>query len=73
MPWVVFEPTILAFKRANTIHALDRAAPVISRQLVVTATVILKVQVEGLVADTGEMRMRTNLAWNTGEHLKDKA
>jgi hypothetical protein len=29
MPQVGFEPTIPAFKRAKTVHALDRAAPVI--------------------------------------------
>jgi hypothetical protein len=29
MPWVGFEPTIPAFKRAKTIHALHRAATVI--------------------------------------------
>jgi hypothetical protein len=28
MPWVGFEPTIPAFERAKTIHALDRAATV---------------------------------------------
>jgi hypothetical protein len=32
MPLVVFEPTILAFERAKTVHALDRAATVISRK-----------------------------------------
>jgi hypothetical protein len=29
MPWVGFEPTILGFERAKTVHALDRAATVI--------------------------------------------
>jgi hypothetical protein len=29
MPWVVFEPTIPAFERAKTVHALDSAATVI--------------------------------------------
>jgi hypothetical protein len=29
MPQVGFEPTILVFKRAKTVHALDRAATVI--------------------------------------------
>jgi hypothetical protein len=29
MPQVGFEPTIPAFKRAKTVHALDRAAAVI--------------------------------------------
>jgi hypothetical protein len=29
MPWVGFEPSIPAFKRAKTVHALDRAATVI--------------------------------------------
>jgi hypothetical protein len=29
MPWVEFEPTIQAFERAKTFHALDRAATVI--------------------------------------------
>jgi hypothetical protein len=29
MPWDGFEPTILAFERAKTVHALDRAATVI--------------------------------------------
>jgi hypothetical protein len=28
MPWVEFEPTILASERAKAIHALDRAATV---------------------------------------------
>jgi hypothetical protein len=30
MPWAGFEPTIPAFKREKTVHALDRAATVIS-------------------------------------------
>jgi hypothetical protein len=29
MPQVGFEPTIPVFERAKTVHALDRAAPVI--------------------------------------------
>jgi hypothetical protein len=29
MPWVTFEPTIPASKRAKTVHALDRSATVI--------------------------------------------
>jgi hypothetical protein len=29
MPWVWFEPTIQAFERAKTVHALERAATVI--------------------------------------------
>jgi hypothetical protein len=29
MPWVGFEPTVPASERANTVHALDRAATVI--------------------------------------------
>jgi hypothetical protein len=29
LPWVGFEPTIPAFERAKTVHALDRAATVI--------------------------------------------
>jgi hypothetical protein len=29
MPWMEFEPTIPAFERAKTVHALDRAATVI--------------------------------------------
>jgi hypothetical protein len=29
MPWVGFKPTIPAFERAETVHALDRAATVI--------------------------------------------
>jgi hypothetical protein len=29
MPWVGFEPTIPAFERAKTVHALDRAVIVI--------------------------------------------
>jgi hypothetical protein len=33
MPWVGFEPTIPAFKRAKTFHDLDRAATVIGRKL----------------------------------------
>jgi hypothetical protein len=28
MPWVVFEPTIPASERAETVHALDRSATV---------------------------------------------
>jgi hypothetical protein len=28
MPWLGFEPTIPAFERAKTVHALDRAATV---------------------------------------------
>jgi hypothetical protein len=31
MPWVEFEPTIPAFERAKTVHALDRAATVIGQ------------------------------------------
>jgi hypothetical protein len=30
MPWVGFEPTIPVYERAKTVHALDRAANVIS-------------------------------------------
>jgi hypothetical protein len=33
MPWVGFEPTIPALKRANMVHALDRAASVIGKSL----------------------------------------
>jgi hypothetical protein len=29
MPWVGFEPTILAFEQAKTVHALDREANVV--------------------------------------------
>jgi hypothetical protein len=29
IPWVEFEPTIPVFKRAKTVHALDRAATMI--------------------------------------------
>jgi hypothetical protein len=35
MPWVGFEPTIPAFQRAKTIHALDRAASVIGAKLII--------------------------------------
>jgi hypothetical protein len=35
MPWVGFEPTILAFERAKTIHALDRAAIVIGNHPII--------------------------------------
>jgi hypothetical protein len=31
MPRMGFEPTIPAFERAKTVHALDRAAPVIGK------------------------------------------
>jgi hypothetical protein len=31
MSWVEFEPTIPAFKRTKTVHALDRAATVIGK------------------------------------------
>jgi hypothetical protein len=34
MPRVVFEPTIPAFERAKTIHALDRAATVIGSRMI---------------------------------------
>jgi hypothetical protein len=33
MPWVTFEPTTPVFERANTVHALDRAATVIGTPL----------------------------------------
>jgi hypothetical protein len=33
MPRVVFEPTIPAFERAKTVHALDREATVIGNHL----------------------------------------
>jgi hypothetical protein len=36
MPWVGFESTIPASERAKTVHALDRAATVISDLLVYT-------------------------------------
>jgi hypothetical protein len=36
MPRVGFEPTILAFERANTVHALDCAATVIGLVSLVT-------------------------------------
>jgi hypothetical protein len=32
MPWVGFEPTIPAFERAKTVHALERAVTVIGEQ-----------------------------------------
>jgi hypothetical protein len=32
MPWVKFEPTIAVFKRAKTVHALDRTATVICHE-----------------------------------------
>jgi hypothetical protein len=32
MPWVGFEPTIPAFERAKTVHALDHAATVIGKK-----------------------------------------
>jgi hypothetical protein len=38
MPWVRFEPTIPAFERAKTCHALDRAATVIGRHIIHTFT-----------------------------------
>jgi hypothetical protein len=31
MPWVGFEPTIPAFERVKTVHALDRTATVTAR------------------------------------------
>jgi hypothetical protein len=34
MPQVVFEPTIQVFKRANTVHALDRTATVIGYNVI---------------------------------------
>jgi hypothetical protein len=40
MPRVGFEPTIPVFERANTIHALDRAATVIGK---FTCTLVNKV------------------------------
>jgi hypothetical protein len=39
MPWAEFEPTILTFKRANTVHALDRVAIVIGL-LVINRTLL---------------------------------
>jgi hypothetical protein len=33
MTWVGFEPTILAFERAKTVHASDRAAAVIGAEI----------------------------------------
>jgi hypothetical protein len=30
LPWVGFEPTILAFEGTTTVHALDRAATVMA-------------------------------------------
>jgi hypothetical protein len=43
MPRVRFEPTIPAFERAKTVHALDRAATVIGLH-VVTITEILTIR-----------------------------
>jgi hypothetical protein len=37
MPRVGFEPTIPVFKRAKTVHALDRAATVIGLHLLLKA------------------------------------
>jgi hypothetical protein len=31
MPWMGFEPTILVFERAKTVHALDRVATAIGK------------------------------------------
>jgi hypothetical protein len=39
MPRVGFEPTILVFERANALHALDRAATVISESIRLTARI----------------------------------
>jgi hypothetical protein len=36
MPWVGFEPTIPALKRAKTVHALDRASTVIGKLQLLT-------------------------------------
>jgi hypothetical protein len=33
MPWVGFEPKILAFEQTKTVHALDREAAVIGRSM----------------------------------------
>jgi hypothetical protein len=38
MPRVGFEPTILVFERAKTVHALDRAATVIGKTLIIPRT-----------------------------------
>jgi hypothetical protein len=45
MPRVGFEPTIPVFKRAKTVHALDRAATVIglTNSLVVIINVIIDI------------------------------
>jgi hypothetical protein len=40
MPCVGFEPTIPAFERAKTVHALDRAAAVIGNAIYNAAAVI---------------------------------
>jgi hypothetical protein len=34
MPWIEFEPTILAFEREKTFHALDGAATAIGSYII---------------------------------------
>jgi hypothetical protein len=50
MPWLGFEPTIPAFERAKTVHALDRAATVIGfpfRMLFVNSTMLYQFHCSG--------------------------
>jgi hypothetical protein len=41
MPWVGFKPTIPAFERANTVHALDRATTVTGRSVFVLQNILM--------------------------------
>jgi hypothetical protein len=64
MPWVGFEPTIPAFERAKTVHALDRAATVI-----VSLNVNKWNQPSGKICDT---QWDGHVAWRNG-HLEIKS
>jgi hypothetical protein len=67
MPWVGFEPTIPAFERAKTVHALDRAATVIGVITLYGAWISLntnKVEFEVLTA----VIMKSYISWDITPH-----
>jgi hypothetical protein len=49
VPLVGFEPTILVFERAKTVHALDRAATVISTKILANCGFPLSEYVENYI------------------------
>jgi hypothetical protein len=68
MPLVGFEPTISAFDRAKTVHALGRAATAIDLKLRHFKKIVRKEQVEKGVNNTEQLKA-TGPKWYTGKWM----